>query len=396
MDQKIRSFLKPSLSRDLWLFVLAVGVIGFSQSIIDSTFNNFLNESFLLTNLQRTLLEIPRETPGFLVVFVGILLLLIGNRRLASVATATTCVGLGLLAIFSAHLHFALIWIFIYSIGQHLFMSLQSGIGMELAKGGKTGKRLGQLVGIGSFAAILGSLVVFLGFKFLHFNFTTSFLLAAIGFGFASFLLFQMKKTPPVSHKTHLHLRKEYGFYYWLCIFFGTRKQIFLTIAPWVLITSFHQNTQTIAILLTIGGIISIVFTPLLGRAIDHLGERTILLWEAGILICVCLAYGYSAQFFSFSIATLILMGCYVIDQLLMSVNMARATYLHKIAKDPNDINSTLMMGVTIDHIFSISIAILCGLLWQKVDYHYIFLIGAGIAAVNFVAVYIKIPKFKR
>jgi len=37
--------------------------------------------------------------------------------------------------------------------------------------------------------------------------------------------------------------------YYWLAILYGTRKQIFITFAPWVLITIYKQPTQTIATL---------------------------------------------------------------------------------------------------------------------------------------------------
>jgi len=41
-------------------------------------------------------------------------------------------------------------------------------------------------------------------------------------------------------------------------------------------------------------------------------------------------------------------------------------------------------MGVTIDHFFSISVAIIGGFIWIKWGYQYVFLLGAIIAVINF------------
>jgi len=72
------------------------------------------------------------------------------------------------------------------------------------------------------------------------------------------------------------------------------------------------------------------------------------------------------------------------VDQMLMSVSMARATYLRRIAVRPEDVPQTLTMGVTIDHVFSIAIALVSGMLWETLGYQYVFLLGACIAVVNF------------
>jgi hypothetical protein len=78
--------------------------------------------------------------------------------------------------------------------------------------------------------------------------------------------------------------------------------------------------------------------------------------------------------------------ACFVLDQLLMSVGMARATYLKKIAVQPGDVSQTLMMGVSIDHLFSIIVASVGGLIWVHLGYEYVFLLGAAIACVNLVS----------
>ena len=277
-----------------------------------------------------------------------------------------------------------LIWLFIFSIGQHLFIPLNQSIGMDLAIKGETGKRLGQFSAVANLAMIIGSFAIFIGFKYFHLNFRMSYLVAFLGFIAVAVLISMMRKDDPVPVRTKFQLHKEYKLYYWLTVLYGTRKQLFLTFAPWVLVTVFQQKTQVLATLLTIGGIIGIFFKPMLGKAIDKLGEKLILTTEAAILVFVCLGYGFSKNIFPEATAMVIVFACYILDQMLIAVSMARATYLQKIALRPEDVSQTLTMGVSIDHIFSISIAVLGGFIWVKWGYQYVFLLGAIIAAINF------------
>jgi len=144
----------------------------------------------------------------------------------------------------------------------------------------------------------------------------------------------------------------------------------------------------------TIGGVIGILFQPFLGKAIDRYGERLILSAEALVLIFVCLGYGFSRSVFAENVAFLIVCVCYLLDQMLFSVSMARSTYIKKIALDPSDIQPALSASISIDHVFSISVALLGGVIWNNFGFQYVFLLGMLIAMVNFmVARRIVIPK---
>ena len=358
--------------------------LAFSQSLVDSTFNNFLNETFLISDWQRGFMELPRELPGFLVIFFAALFFFLCSRRLAVLANLLCAFGILLIGFVSPGFSVMLVWLFIFSVGQHMFIPLNQSIGMELAREGQTGKRLGQFSAVANVAMILGSFAVFLGFKFFNLTFQMTYAVSFAGFLMVAMLLYRMRKDQPQAARTKFRLRKEYRLFYWLNILYGTRKQLFLTFAPWVLVTVFHQKTQVLATLLTIGGIIGIFFKPVLGRAIDKLGERVILTSEAVVLIFVCLGYGYSRQWFSEPVALIITATCFILDQLSLSVGMARATYLQKIAVRPEDVTQTLTMGVTIDHIFSISVALVGGLIWVTWGYQFVFLMGAVIAVINF------------
>ncbi len=375
-----------NMPRELKLFASASIMMGIGYSIYESTFNNFINDSFSITGFQRSLLELPRELPGFLVVFISALLAFLCSRRLGVVALVLGVGGVLLTAFASPTYTIMLVWLFVYSIGSHLFMPIASSIGMELAHEGQTGRRLGQLNAIRNFATILGSFMVFIGFRYLGFHFQHTFILTAIGLGLAAALMFMMKPDTAKKPKTFLKLHKEYKLYYVLNILSGARKQIFLTFGPWVIVTIFKQPTQTIATLLTIGGVIGILFQPVLGRAIDRFGERLILQIEAGVLVLVCLGYGFSKFLFPESTAFLLICGFYLLDQMLMSVNMARSMYMKKIAINDDHVQPALTAGLTIDHIFSIAIALLGGVIWNLFGFQYVFLIGVVIAALGYLA----------
>jgi predicted MFS family arabinose efflux permease len=382
------------IPRELRLFILATSAMGIAGSMVDATFNNFLNDRFALSGFARSLLEFPREFPGFSVVFVSALLWFLGSRKLGVVAMLLGVAGTLLIGFAAPVYGIMLVWLFFLSLGQHLFMPLYSSIGMELAREGQMGRRLGQLNAMRNLAAIGGSFLVYLGFRFLGFNFQHTFALSALAYAAAAVFLFAMKPEKAAPVKTYLKLHKEYRLYYLLAVLFGSRKQIFLTFAPWVLVTVFHQPTQTLATLLTIGGVVGILFQPLLGWATDHLGERFVLASEAFLLVFVCFGYGFAKFLVPEKLAFYIACVCFLLDQMLMSVNMARSTYMKKIALDPSHVQPALTVAVTIDHVFSISIALVGGVIWSFWGFQYVFLLGVFIAVVNFfTALRVRIPK---
>jgi predicted MFS family arabinose efflux permease len=375
-----------SMPRDLALFFFISFAVGLAANLVDSTFNNFLNETYTLTGFQRSFLEFPRELPGFMVVFVSAIFWLLGSRKLGFLSLVLYAVGVLLIGVISTTYAVLVSFMFLYSLGMHIFMPVSTTIGMELAAEGRTGRRLGQLNAVRNLAMIVGAGLVYFGFKYLHFTFSLTFILTAIVLTIAAALLLAMSPQKVALSRSFLKLRKEYGIFYLLAVLYGSRKQIFITFAPWVIVTIYHKPTQTIATLLVIGGIIGILFQPLLGRAIDRFGERAVITLESIIFVVVCLGYGFSGSLFAEQTAFIVTCVCYLLDQVLMSVSMARSTYIKKIALQETDIQPALSASLTIDHIFSISVALLGGVIWSRLGYQYVFLLGTLIAAVNFFA----------
>ena len=110
----------------------------------DSTFNNFLKSNWDISGLARSALELPRELPGFLNVFVAAALAFLPGRRIGSLAFILQAAGVALMGTFSPSFRAMTGWLFMFSLGQHVFMPLQQSIGMELAAAGKEGSLLGR------------------------------------------------------------------------------------------------------------------------------------------------------------------------------------------------------------------------------------------------------------
>jgi MFS family permease len=152
-----------------------------------------------------------------------------------------------------------------------------------------------------------------------------------------------------------------------------------------VLVKVFGEPAPTIAKLWIVASAIGILFQPQLGKLIDRLGERTILMADALLLIAVCLGYGFARELPLARPVHLVYL-CYVLDHVLFAAGMARATYLDKIAESRADVHASLSLGVTIDHAVSMSVPALGGLLWVVYGFPYVFLGAAGIALLNLVA----------
>jgi predicted MFS family arabinose efflux permease len=372
--------------RDLILFLAASACLGISQSIDSSVFNNFLNDTFSITVTQRTILEFPREMPGFLVVFVSGMLLALGDVRIASIANIMAAIGMMGLGYLSKSFGVMMIWMTIYSMGQHLYMPVSNSIGMNLADKNSMGKVLGQINGSNTAAFLVTSIITALLFRLVKINYSAAYTIGAIAFLASSILIFRMVPHKAKANGKRLFLKRKYSLFYWMSIVNGARKQVFITFGPWVLIKVFHQGVTTFAMLGFIIAGIGIFFKPLVGTLIDKKGEKFILAAEAVFLAIVCVGYAMAGHLgLNVETALIITAGCYVVDQLLTAAGMARSTYMRKIAEVPEDVSPTLSMGISLDHMVSMVVPWLGGLIWTAFGYEMVFVLGAGVAVLNFI-----------
>jgi predicted MFS family arabinose efflux permease len=297
------------------------------------------------------------------------------------------CASIGMfgLGLFSPTFESMLLWMMLLSLGTHIFMPLSTGIGMNLSQKENYGMRLGRFNAYNLTATIIGYAIVWFGFKYLGLNYKGAFIIASVFYVFAAFFLRLMHNEKPQERKVKFIFRKKYLLYYLLCTVNGARKQIFLTFAPWVLIQIFHLGPPSFAVLGLIISVVSILTRTIVGNAIDIKGERFVLSLEAVLLLILCFGYGFSGELFPSSIAVIIICACYIIDNSLNAVDMARSTYVRKIAVSPDDVTPTLSAGTSFDHVIAMSMLYLGGLLWASLGYQYVFLAAGVIALLNLI-----------
>lgn len=371
--------------RDFSLFIMAGFLSGVAGGINTSAFNNFLNDVYHLTATQRGFVEVPRELPGLLTMIVLASLAFLGDKKIAIIGMVCAALGMIGLGLFSPTFPVMIVFMMILSLGMHIYMPIAPSIGMGLSKREEYGARLGRYNAYCLIATIFGFGIVWFGFKAFHFSYTAAFVIAAFFYLCAGIVLSRMKKSVPHHTKFKIIFRRRYTLYYVLCIVNGARKQIFLTFAPWVLIQVFHLDAPVFAVLGVIIALVSIFTRTMIGKAIDSKGERFILSVEAAVLFFLCIGYAYAADLFPASVALVIIVVCYILDNSMSTVEMARSTYLQKIAVIPSDVTHTLATGTSLDHIVSMSIPVFGGMLWVAFGYKYVFIVAAAVALINLV-----------
>lgn len=385
LQNKTSNFFKQfKADRDFNLFLIVGVFAGIASGINSTVFNNFLSDVFKITAEGRGIVEFPRELPGMLIVVVLGLLSFLGDIRTGVVGMILASIGMLGLGKFSPTFASMLIWLMILSLGTHIFMPISPGIGMSLSQKEKYGVRLGQFNAYGLGATIIGYAIVWMGFKYLGLTYRGAFLIASVSYLFAAFFLGLMNPKKPEIKKIKFVFRKKYTLYYCLSIVNGARKQIFLTFAPWVLIQIYHLTPPVFAVLGLITSVVSILSRTIIGNAIDKRGERFVLSVEAILLIILCIGYTFAADIAPASVAVFIIAGCYIIDNSLGAVEMARSTYVKKIALYPEDVTPTLSAGTSFDHVIAMSVPFLGGILWVSMGYKYVFIVAAFIALLNF------------
>jgi len=372
-----------NIERDFNLFLLAGLFSGIGAGINTSIFNNYLSDIFKLSEDIRGFLEVPREAPGFFIMLILAALSFWGDVRIAMLGMAAAGLGMLGLGMLSPTFALMIIWMMMYSLGTHMVMPVTPSIGMSLSNQESFGARLGTISAFGLSGSIIAYIYIFLGFNFMHMTYQTAFITGTVFYVFAAFAVGMMKKGGPEVRKVKFVFRKRYLLYYVLAVISGARNQIFLTFAPWVLIKVFGVKPQMFAILGMVVALISIGTRKIIGKLIDTRGERFVLTLEAILLFAICLGYAFADRIFSAGVAVVIIAGCYVIDNSMSAVEMARSTYVRKIAVDLADVTPTLSTGVSLQHIASMVIPIFGGLLWLHVGYQAVFMAAAVIAFLN-------------
>jgi predicted MFS family arabinose efflux permease len=217
-------------------------------------------------------------------------------------------------------------------------------------------------------------------------GFACDFIIAGILAVSASILLLGIKTDSFPKHKSwkeRFVFKKKYSIYYMLEIFFGARKQVFMTFGFWVMVAVLKKSPEFIGKVMLCAGVLGIFFKPFVGKLVQKYSERKVLIIDGILLFFICMLYAFSMEIFNLQTATLIISACFVFDNLLFAVSTARASYIAGIAEKKEDITPSLYSGMALNHISSILGAVIGGYIWHLTSYSWTFVFTAVLAVCS-------------
>ncbi|HUT33163.1 MAG TPA: MFS transporter [Planctomycetota bacterium] len=363
------------------LFVgLAVGAVAFALALQIGLCDNFVVGELDLKGFHKGVLEAVRESCG--IVSLGILALLAGVAEpLLGVAMLVLfAVGLGSYA-FIPDFRWLLIASVVWSQGLHVWMPLPDSMALSLAEPGRRGFRLGQVRSAGAAGFGLG-IGAALALTLLGVRMRPMFLVAGAFGLLAAAMCFGIPrdlKTPG----PRLVFRRRYGLYYLLSFLDGWRRQIFLCFAGFLLVREYGTRLEIILLLLGTVQVISYFTMPWVGRLIDRVGERRILVFYFACMTLIFVGYAFIRVRYALYVL-------YVVDNSFAALAAALTVYVGRIAP-PSEHTPTLGMGVAMNHVSAVLMPLLGGLLWQHFGYQWTFLAGVAAALVS-IAVASRVP----
>jgi MFS family permease len=150
-----------------------------------------------------------------------------------------------------------------------------------------------------------------------------------------------------------------------------------------VLILQYGTDASVISLLMAICAAFGFIFSPLIGKLIDKLGFKFVMVTDTLILIAVCFFYGFAHHLFPPRIAFIVVCANYVIDSVISLASMASNVYVRSIASSQEEITATLSTGVSVNHLISILIALMGGWIWKVTGIEVLFSLSAFLGLMN-------------
>jgi MFS family permease len=353
--------------------LVAVFVMRFGEGLLGGVRTNFFVDTLGLSSGQVLWLEGIRELPGLALVFIAALTMRLPISRVAAASVLVLGIGYALQSTVQSYAGLLTVAV-VASFGLHGYQPLHPALGMSLTTRDKAGRVMGLLGSAGALASIAGMGAITLADSLSG---TLSLRLPYIVGGgliiLSALLLFRLptsigatKTAPP-----RLLFRRRYWRYYILTFFEGARKLTLSGMGTLVLVQVHGWQVWQVSGLLLISAIVSMLISPLMGYLVDRLGERvTMPIGYLGLAICCAL--------FAVIGDAWVLAGLWLLIKLLQTLGMGLSTYVRRLAP-AEEMTPTLSAGVSINHISSVLMPMLFGVIQPLVGFGGLFMLTAGI-----------------
>jgi hypothetical protein len=363
------------------LFVgIAAGFVGCALYLQMSLNNNFLVGEIGISGFQAGLLEAVRESMGILALGVLALIAGLAEPLIATLALVLVAAGLGAYAFVPSYatvMGMSVVW----SLGFHVWAPLPSSMTLALAEPGMAGRRLGRVAASGALGSGIGLAIAF-ALTALGVRIRPLYVVAGAAGAVAAAACFGIPRGIKVPGPKFV-FRRRYGMYYGLNFLEGWRKQIALAFGGFLLVKVYGAPLLVMLGLWGANQLIGYFAAPVVGRAIDRIGERKVLTLYYLLVSLFFVVYAFVR-------VREVLFAVYVLDNATFVFATGLTTYVNRIAPK-SEHTPTLSMGVAFNHVASVTMPFLGGILWATLGYRWAFLVGIP-AAVASIAIVQRLP----
>lgn len=368
------------------LFLISVLITGLSYGLYKGILDNFLAEIVGMSEMDRGVTEFFRELPGILLVFILAAFYMLSAETLYKAGAVIMLAGMGMHALLPATKVLTTLAICMYSLGEHIQLGMKSTLTLKYAKPGCGGAALGVQSASSQIGTLIGYLVVVAAFSVVTQNqpYMLFFAMAAVLAGISAVCTVGITgKSETDNTKRRFYFHKKYTKYYMLEMFYGARKQVFLTFGPYVLILFYGANAATVSLLFALSAIACFFASPVVGRIIDRMGYKTVMVADTLILVIVCFFYGFAHHLFPKNVAFVVCCVNYVLDAIISLASMASNVYVQDLSDNDDEVKATISTGVSINHVITIFIALFGGWIWQSLGMELLFIASAILGLCN-------------
>lgn len=383
MEKIAAVFKKETKWKTLFTSILMMAIgYGLHKGIVD----NYLAEIVGMGEMDRGVMEFFRELPGFMLILILALFYKFSAEKMYKMGGIIMVCGMGLLAFMPPAKAFVIFSIFLYSAGEHIQLGMKNTLSLEYSKPGLGGQALGYqnaIYQIGNLAGYIVVMVIFWIFAAKS-MFKPFFVIATAFMALALFFALQLSgKSETDKSKSRFYFRKKFTKYYMLEIFYGARKQVFFTFGPYVLILFYGANAAVISLLFAVSAIACFVLSPVVGKIVDKIGYKPVMVGDTLILVIVCFFYGFAHHIFPKNIAFAVCCVNYVLDSVISLAAMASNVYVQYISDSKEEMRATISTGISVNHIITIFIALSGGWIWHKLGIETLFIVSAVLGLFN-------------
>ena len=384
MGKRLREIFREDSSYKAFLLTLVIS--GLSYGIYKGMIDNYLAEIVTMGDFDRGLAEFFRELPGLLLVFILAVFYTYSAEKMYKIGAVIMLIGMGMLSVVTPTKLLVTLAICIHSLGEHIQLGMKNTLSLNYAKPGKGGAALGQQNSVNQIGTLAGYLIVISVFAaFAAYSpFKLFFAVSAVILAVAAVFAMRIKgESRPDETKRRFYFRRKFTKYYMLEVFYGARKQVFMTFGPYVLILFYGADAMIISILFAVTAVCSYVLAPFVGRLIDRIGYKPIMIADTLILVIVCFFYGFSHHLFPKQIAFIVCCVNYVLDSIISMASMASNVYVQDISDTTDEMRATISTGVSVNHLITILIALFGGWIWQSIGIETLFILSAVLGLAN-------------